>query len=109
MLEGEAASAKRVLPQGTAASRQGEQEAGTAVISRRDLVASLGALAAWPCAVYGQSQLPVIGYLSTLSEEQATHMLAGFRAGLDDGGYVEVETSRWIFAGQTAISSGFLA
>ena len=104
MLEGEAASAKRVLPQGTAASRQGEQEAGTAVISRRDLVASLGALAAWPCAVYG-----LIGYLSTLSEEQATHMLAAFRAGLDDGGYVEVETSRWIFAGQTAISSGFLA
>jgi putative ABC transport system substrate-binding protein len=59
------------------------------VITRRDLVASLGALAAWPCAVYGQSQLPVIGYLSTLSEEQATHMLAAFRAGLDDGGYVE--------------------
>ena len=59
------------------------------MISRRDLVASLGALAAWPCAVYGQSQLPVIGYLSTLSEEQATHMLPAFRAGLDDGGYVE--------------------
>jgi hypothetical protein len=78
------------------------------VITRRDLIASLAALAAWPCAVYGQSQLPVIGYLSTLSEDQATHMLAAFRAGLDDGGYVEGRNVELDLAGQTAISSGFM-
>jgi putative ABC transport system substrate-binding protein len=56
---------------------------------RREFIASVGAIAAWPRAVSAQQRMPVIGYLSALSEAQALHMLAAFREGLNDGGFVE--------------------
>jgi putative ABC transport system substrate-binding protein len=58
-------------------------------IERRDFIASLGALVAWPSATAAQQALPVVGYLSTLSEQQAAHMLAAFREGLNEGGFIE--------------------
>ena len=33
--------------------------------------------------------MPVIGYLSTRSPDNTTHLLAGFRQGLAEGGFIE--------------------
>jgi putative ABC transport system substrate-binding protein len=60
-------------------------------IDRRKFIASL---IAWPSAAAAQQAFPVIGYLSTLSERQAAHMLAAFRAGLKEGGFVEGQNVR---------------
>ena len=59
-------------------------------IGRRRLLATLGGAAAWPLAARAQQQpMPVVGYLSSRSPEDTTHLLAGFRQGLADGGFVE--------------------
>src|SRR5499427_546654 len=50
----------------------------------------LGGASAWPLAARGQQPaMPVIGYLSSRSPEDTTHLLAGFRQGLADGGFIE--------------------
>jgi putative tryptophan/tyrosine transport system substrate-binding protein len=56
---------------------------------RRDFVKVLGgAAAAWPLAARGQqSAIPAIGYLSSISNEP--EVLAGFRQGLADLGFIE--------------------
>lgn len=58
---------------------------------RRDLITILGSTAVWAAAAHAQKtrELPVIGYLSALSEGQATPQLAGFRRGLNELGFVE--------------------
>jgi putative ABC transport system substrate-binding protein len=49
--------------------------------------------AAWPLAVNAQQQaIPVIGFLSSRSPEDTTHLLAAFRSGLAESGYVEGKT-----------------
>ena len=49
-----------------------------------------GAAAAWPLAARAQQQsMPVIGYLSALSESQIPNLLEALRRGLSDGGFVE--------------------
>jgi len=59
-------------------------------IGRRRLLATLGGAAAWPLAARAQQQpMPVVGYLSSRSPDDTTHLLAGFRQGLADGGFVE--------------------
>ena len=60
----------------------------TVTIGRRELLVALGgAAAAWPLAARAQQPtMPVIGYLSSRSPEDTTHLLAGFRQGLADGG-----------------------
>ncbi len=56
---------------------------------RRDFVAGLGA-AAWPLAAGAQPrQLPVVGYLSGLTEEADRPVVAGYHRGLGEQGYVE--------------------
>jgi putative tryptophan/tyrosine transport system substrate-binding protein len=60
------------------------------MIERREFVTLLGSAAAWPLAATAQQQsMPVIGYLSTRSLEDTTHLLAAFRTGLAQSGYVE--------------------
>jgi putative ABC transport system substrate-binding protein len=59
-------------------------------IERRKFLATLGGAAAWPLSAGAQqTAMPVIGYLSSRSPEDTTHLLAGFRQGLADGGFIE--------------------
>ena len=53
-------------------------------------LATLGGAAAWPFAVRAQqSTMPVIGFLRDTSLVDATHLVAAFRQGLKEAGFIE--------------------
>jgi putative ABC transport system substrate-binding protein len=59
-----------------------------------------GAAASWPLAGRAQQPaLPVIGFMSGRSPEDSTHLVAAYRQGLGEGGFVEGQNSiieyRW--------------
>ena len=60
-------------------------------VRRRELIALLGgAAAAWPVAAHAQQPaLPVIGFLRTTPSAPFAHLVAAFRRGLNEIGFVE--------------------
>jgi len=68
-------------------------------MKRRAFIALVGAAAAWPVTARAQA-LPVIGYLSARGPDDTAHLVAAFRKGLGETGFVEGRnvTIEWSFA-----------
>jgi putative tryptophan/tyrosine transport system substrate-binding protein len=59
------------------------------MMRRRTFIGGLGSAAAWPMAARAQPTLPVVGFINSGSGDMAVRVLAAFRTGLGEIGYVE--------------------
>ncbi|MFL4971900.1 MAG: ABC transporter substrate-binding protein [Xanthobacteraceae bacterium] len=59
-------------------------------MSRREFILALGGAAAWPLPLSAQQPaMPVVGFLNTASPAPFNHLVAAFRSGLEEAGFVE--------------------
>jgi ABC-type uncharacterized transport system substrate-binding protein len=58
-------------------------------VKRRDFITLLGGAATWPLAAHAQQAMPVVGVLSSRAANDSGAIMAAFRSGLTDNGYVE--------------------
>ena len=56
---------------------------------RREFITLFGGTAAFPLVARAQSEVPVIGFLSSLSSDYASYLRAAFRQGVTETGFVE--------------------
>ena len=63
----------------------------TSTVRRREFITLLGgAAAAWPLEARAQQrEVPVVGYLYSGAPETSAHLVAAFRNGLSETGFVE--------------------
>jgi putative tryptophan/tyrosine transport system substrate-binding protein len=57
-------------------------------MKRRTFIAGMGAATLWPLAARAQQPMPVVGYLSSRSPGESETVVAAFRQGLGEAGYV---------------------
>jgi putative ABC transport system substrate-binding protein len=63
-------------------------------MKRRQFIAGLGSVAAWPVVAWGQQPaMPVIGLVSARSADASADLVAAFRKGLGETGYIEGQNS----------------
>jgi putative ABC transport system substrate-binding protein len=59
-------------------------------VTRRAFVGALGCAPAWPVVARAQHQaMPVVGFLSSRSPDDSMNLVAAFRGGLGDTGFIE--------------------
>src|SRR5215471_4287121 len=58
-------------------------------MKRREFIAIVGAATTWPLGARAEYRKPIIGFLSPTSAGSYDHILAGFRNGLKETGYVD--------------------
>jgi hypothetical protein len=61
------------------------------MIRRREFITLLGGAVAWPLPLRAQQTIPVVGLMSATSRGGTAHIVAAFRQGLKDIGFVEGE------------------